>query len=522
MAQAQKKSKIKESRVLSNKVSMEKGGAAAYKQLENKFATTANIYRAMSILGWDHAVMMPEGSNEDRSNQQATLGAIAHQIITSPEIEKLLDKAEKTEAKTLDKWGKSNLRLMRNEWVHNNAVPEKLLTEFSHATAECEMVWRKAKAQNDYKAYAVPLKKVIKLAREIGKLKAQALGVSVYEALIDQYDEGRRTKEIDKTFADLKKFLPDFTDKVIAKQAKKKAPVRPKGHFPIEKQKIIEEEIMKLLGFDFSRGRLDVSAHPFSGGTSDDVRITTRYSDKDYTRSLMSVFHETGHALYSFGQPKKYANQPVGNALGMSIHESQSLLIEMQVCRSMPFLKFLQKYTVEAFGDKYENKAENLYNLYNRVHRDFIRTEADEVTYPMHVILRYEIEKEIIAGNLEVEDIPHEWNKKMKDMLGLKVKTDREGCMQDIHWCHGSFGYFPSYTLGAMGAAQFYAQAKKDLPGIDKQIEKGDFKKLVNWLHENIHAQGSLYSAQELLKKVTGSELDANIFKNYLKKKYLD
>jgi carboxypeptidase Taq len=493
----------------------------SYLKLCEKFETTSNIYKAMSILGWDNSVMMPEGSAEDRARQQATLGGIAHQIITSPEVKDMLDQAEKNEAKDLDEWQKANLRLMKNEWIHNNAVPENLLKEFTMASSECEMRWRSAKADNDFKTFAFFLKKVLKLSREMADLKASALGLSRYDALLDQYDEGRRSADIDKIFADLKIFLPGFIEQVRTKQSKQKQPIKPSGHYPVETQRQISLELMKLIGFNFDKGRLDVSAHPFSGGTPDDVRITTRYNEADYTDSLMSIFHETGHAMYTFGQPEKYRSQPVGNSLGMSIHESQSLLLEMQVCRSHEFLGFLEQYTKKYFGDSYENSAENLYAYYNHVEPSLIRVGADEVTYPLHVILRYDIEKKLVEGEMEVDDIPAEWNKKMKEYLGITPPNDREGCMQDIHWSDGSFGYFPTYTLGAMTAAQFYAQAKKDHPGIVSEISEGKFSTLMHWLREKIHSQGCLHTADELTKNITGQPLNAEIFKSYLKNKYL-
>ncbi len=493
----------------------------AYLKLAERFETLSNIGNAMSILGWDNAVMMPEGSAEDRAKQQATLGAIAHRIILSPEVKDLLDESEKNEAKGLDDWQKANLRLMRNEWVHNNAVPEKLLTEFSLAGSECEMRWRTAKADNDFKTFAIFLKKVLKFSREIADLKGKALGLSRYNALLDQYDQGRKSENIDKIFADLRIFLPDFIDNVRTRQSAGKQAIKPSGFYPVDKQKELGVKMITMMGFDFNKGRLDISAHPFSGGTPDDCRITTRYNENDYTKALMGIFHETGHALYSAGQPVKYRNQPVGNSLGMAIHESQSLLLEMQVCRSREFLTFLEKHTKEYFGDNYENSAENLYLYYNKVEPGFIRVDADEVTYPVHVMIRYEIEKKLISGELEVDDIPELWNKMMKDMLGLTVLNDTQGCMQDIHWADGSFGYFPTYTLGAMTAAQFYAQAKKDFVQIPEEISQGNFSSLLSWLREKVHSQGCLYTADDLTANVTGQPLNAEVFKSYLKEKYL-
>jgi carboxypeptidase Taq len=279
---------------------------------------------------------------------------------------------------------------------------------------------------------------------------------------------------------------------------------------------------MKQIGFNFDQGRLDVSLHPFCGGTSQDVRITTRYKEDDFTQSLMGVLHETGHAMYELGLPKDYSTQPVGLALGMTIHESQSLLMEMQVCRSRPFINYLSTILPQYLGKSDAYKPDNLYNLYNNVEPGLIRVDADEVTYPLHVIVRYEIEKDLVEGDMEVDDIPQAWNEAYKKYLGIDVPNDKDGCMQDIHWSDGSFGYFPTYTLGAMTAAQFYKKAVDDNPEIPSEIERGDFSRLVTWLRENIHSQGSLHSPTELTEKVTGESLSSEIFKSYLQDKYLN
>jgi len=284
--------------------------------------------------------------------------------------------------------------------------------------------------------------------------------------------------------------------------------------------------LMEALGFDFDHGRLDISLHPFCGGTPDDVRITTRYDEADFTSSLMGVLHETGHALYERGLPKQWRGQPVGEALGMSIHESQSLLVEMQVCRSRAFLGYAAPLMREAFAAESKDGGpawgpENLYRLYTRVKPGFIRVDADEVTYPLHVIVRYRLEKAMIEGDMEIADLPAAWNDGFKELLGLTPSTDREGCLQDLHWFDGAWGYFPTYTLGAMTAVQLFEAAKKAVPEIEPAIAKGDFKPLFGWLKTHVHTKGSLLTANELLIEATGKPLDPKIFKAHLKARYL-
>jgi carboxypeptidase Taq len=280
---------------------------------------------------------------------------------------------------------------------------------------------------------------------------------------------------------------------------------------------------MEALGFDFHHGRLDVSLHPFCGGTPDDVRITTRYDDEDFRRALMGVLHETGHALYERGLPAEWRGLPVGEARGMVLHESQSLLIEMQVCRSRRFLHYaapLLRKVLGGGGPAWD--AENLYRHYTRVEPGFIRVDADEVTYPAHVILRYELERAMLAGDLAPADLPGAWSEGMRRLLGLSPPTDRLGCLQDIHWYDGAWGYFPTYTLGAIAAAQIFQAALGADPTISEGIERGDFLPFLSWLRPRIHAQASRLSTRELLIETTGRPLDPATFKAHLERRYLD
>jgi carboxypeptidase Taq len=296
----------------------------------------------------------------------------------------------------------------------------------------------------------------------------------------------------------------------------------PCGPFPVETQRRLAMQLMERIGFDFAHGRLDISAHPFCGGTPDDVRITTRYNENDFARALMGVLHETGHALYQRGLPAEWRLQPVGRARGMAVHESQSLLLEMQVCRSRAFLTYAAPIIREAFdGDGPEWEPDALYRRQIRVRRGFIRVDADEVTYPAHVILRYRLERAMLDGDLDPVDLPHAWAAAMRQMLGVAPDNDREGCLQDIHWYDGNWGYFPTYTLGALIAAQLFEAARRDIPVLTRAIAEGEFALLLGWLRERVHSKGSRLSTAELVETATGRPLGTASFERHLRDRYL-
>jgi carboxypeptidase Taq len=408
---------------------------------------------------------------------------------------------------------------MHRRWLHATAVPPDLIEALTKTCSACEMVWRKARPANDFATAKPYLQKVLELVREAGAAKAAKLGKSTYEALLDEFEPGGSAAEIDRLFDDLAAILPALVEGALARQ---RPPLPLQGPFPVEAQRRAGTELMQRLGFEFDHGRLDVSLHPFCGGTPDDVRITTRYDEANFTRALMGVLHETGHAMYERGLPSAWRRQPVGEARGMSVHESQSLLVEMQACRSREFLEFAAPLLRAAFNGKGpEWEAENLYRLYTRVERSFIRVDADEVTYPAHVILRYRLEKAMVAGDLGLDDLPAAWNAGMRELIGVAPPTDREGCLQDIHWYDGAWGYFPTYTLGAMTAAQLFAAATHADAAILPGIAKGDFAPLFAWLRAHVHGKGSLLTTHELLQEATGSVLDATVYENHLRRRYL-
>ncbi len=411
---------------------------------------------------------------------------------------------------------------MRRKWPRATALSEALVVAFSKACTKCESVWRQARADANFATVLPHLEPLLSLVREQAHAKAEKLGLSLYDALLDEYEPGGRSADIDVRFAELEAFLPGFLNQVLEKQKADPAPPMPEGPFAPAAQRDLGLKLMTALGFDFDHGRLDVSLHPFCGGTPDDVRITTRFDENEFSSAIMGVLHETGHALYERGLPEDWRYQPVGEALGMAAHESQSLLIEMQMSRSRPFLRFAAPLMQDAFGGSGPAwNTDNLYRNLIKVEPGFIRVDADEVTYPLHVILRYRLEKQMISGDLALSDLPDAWAVKMQDLLAIRPPNDRDGCLQDIHWFDGAWGYFPTYTLGAITAAQLYTSALKAEPDIEAGIPKGDFAPLMKWLRKNVHSLGSSLSAEEMVKQASGRPLDATAFISHLKTRYL-
>ncbi|HUB97347.1 MAG TPA: carboxypeptidase M32 [Stellaceae bacterium] len=491
---------------------------SAYQELEARFRRLNALREAAAMLHWDMATMMPEGGAGARAEQLATLRVVCHEVLSDPALPDLLVAAED---ESLDEWQLPNLHEMRRQWNQATALPADLVAALSKAANACEMAWRQARPANDFASILPPLRHLLALVREKAAARADRLGKSPYEALLDQYEPDGSTDEIDRLFAVLAKELPPILAAALERQARGKPPGLPPGPFPIETQRKAGVMLMERLGFDFAHGRLDISLHPFCGGTPDDVRITTRYDEANFTRALMGVLHETGHALYERGLPDAWRQQPVGDARGMSIHESQSLLVEMQVCRSREFLEFAAPLLRDCFGGSGAAwDADNLYRLYTRVEPGFIRVDADEVTYPAHVILRYRLERALVAGDLDLADLPAAWNQGMRELLGIVPPDDRLGCLQDVHWYDGAWGYFPTYTLGAMTAAQLFAAAKVADPSIAPGIAKGEFAPLFAWLRVNVHGKGSRVSTSALVESATGAPLGTDIFLRHLRRRY--
>lgn len=493
----------------------------AYAELERRFGRMSAVNRAGAILNWDRSTMMPAGASEDRADQLATLNVIAHEMMVAPDMPDLLARAEEA-GRGLDSWRAANLREMRHAWMHASALPGALVEARTRAASTCEMAWREAKKSADFKSLLPSFTEVLKVTIEVGQAKSAALGVPLYDALLDEYEPGGRSVRIDALFAELRSFLPGMLAKVLDRQASRPESLPLDGPFPVDAQRALGTEMARTLGFDFHNGRLDVSAHPFTGGTPDDVRITTRYDEKDFARALMGVLHETGHALYEAGLPRDWRRQPVGLARGMVLHESQSLLMEMQACRSRAFVDFAAPRMRSAFGKSGPAwTADNIHRVYTRVAPGFIRVDADEVTYPLHIMLRYRLERAILGGDLKLAELPGAWNDGMKELLGIVPPDDSLGCLQDIHWPDGAWGYFPTYTMGALAAAQLFAAARRAVPGLLEAIGKGDFAPLLGWLRANVHGQGSIGGTDWILAQATGAPLGVASFKAHLESRYL-
>lgn len=500
---------------------MASNALSPYAQLEARFRKVMHLRDVAGMLQWDMATTMPPGGAASRADQLATLEVVCHETLADAALEDLMGAAEAEEG-TVDPWRAANLREMRRLWLHENALPVALVAALARAIAACEMTWREARARDDFKMLRPKLGEVLNLVREAGAAKGEVLGCGVYDALLDSHDSGRTAAEVDRIFGWLEPFLRDFLPTVLEHQKAHPPLTVPAGPFPVAKQNEVATHFMKVLGFEFHNGRLDVSHHPFCGGTPDDVRITTRYDTEDFASSLMAVLHETGHALYQRGLPQVWRDQPVGRMRGMTLHESQSLLIEMQACRSREFIAFAAPLLRQAFGGEGAAwEAENLYRLYTRVAPSFIRVDADEVTYPAHILLRTKLERAMIAGDLAVGDLPGAWRDEMRRLLGIVPETDREGCLQDVHWPGGDFGYFPTYTLGAMTAAQLFDAAKRQLPELLSALAKGDFAPLLGWLRTNVHRKGALLDAEALLQETTGQPLQPAIYQRHLVDRYL-
>ncbi|HHF7365227.1 TPA: carboxypeptidase M32 [Legionella bozemanae] len=491
----------------------------AYKQLEQHFKKYYDFENLAAIVSWDEASMMPVGGGKARAEALATLSAVQHDWLTNRKVGDLLNQAKDIEGLSL--WQRKNLYWMEKEYLQASCIPVNLVEEFTNESLTCGQAWRELRAKNDWKSFKPYLEKLFEKVKTIAEIKSQTFGKSPLDVLIDEYSPDLDCKTITPIFNSLKDELPRLIPRIIEKQKTRQTKTIT-GTFPIEKQKQLGMEIMSRLGFDFNHGRLDVSHHPFCGGISSDVRITTRYNEHEFLSSLMAITHETGHALYEQGLSKEWSTQPVGHSLGMAVHESQSLFIEMQICRSLEYLHFLVPIAQKYFKDVENITEENIFYHFTKVQPGLIRVDADEVTYPLHVILRYEIEQKLFASEINIADLPKIWDSSMQKYLGLSTKgNDKNGVMQDVHWPSGIFGYFPAYTFGALIAAQLFSAVKKSIPGIKEQLKHGDFKPLLLWLRENIHQKGRLLTYPELLHLATGETLNPDYYFAHIKERYL-
>lgn len=489
-----------------------------YGLLKKYFEKLFHLKYLQRILMWDEAVMMPEAAGPYRAQAIATQDQILQDMIKSKKVLTLINKA-KLEA--LSSWDTANLTLIEKEYKLSTCIPSRLIARSSEATLLSFQAWRKYRAQNNWRQFQPYLKKTFKYIKEIADRKAQVLQVSPYEALMDRFTPGLTLNEVENIFSILKARIPILRKKIIEKQ-KSEFVIQPDHEFDIRKQSELGLLLIKAMNFDFNHGRLDTSHHPFCDGVPVDIRITTHYDKKDLLSSLFGIIHETGHALYEQGMPREWVFQPVGQPQSKAVHESQSLLFEYEVCHSSSFQKFLSAKIQEIFGSISAFSSDNLKKLITRVTTNLIRIQADEVSYPLHVILRHEIEKLLFDGQIGIQDLPNVWNDQMLKYFDISTKGNyKDGVMQDMHWSWGYFGYFPSYTFGRLMAAQLYAAFLKMNADFEVKLEQGVFTNLNAWLHQHVYSYGSTIKDDELLVKATGESLNPEYYLKGMEKRYL-
>ncbi|WOT05745.1 carboxypeptidase M32 [Shewanella youngdeokensis] len=486
-----------------------------YQQLCEHFQNISHFEHLSALGDWDQAAMMPTGGGEARGAAMATLAKHIHSLKTAPMLEDTIAAAEQ---ESLSGEQQANLREIRYQFQQANIVPGSLVEAKTKAAYHCEQAWREQRSQNDWQGFKPNLENVLALTKEEANIRAAALNISPYDALLDKFEPGMTSARLEQIFGGLKLWLPSLIEQVQDQQQHQ--PSYAIAQAASDAQALLSRDVMTLLEFDFNHGRLDTSSHPFCGGVPSDVRLTTRYDVADFTSGLMGVVHETGHAKYEQGLPHKWRGQPAGNARSMAIHESQSLFCEMQLGRGSAFLKQLQPQLKQRLDCNLSH--EQLLNIYSKVSPGHIRVDADEVTYPCHILLRFEAEKAIVSNQLAVADLPDFWSQQMQSLLGINTDGDyKNGCMQDIHWAVGEMGYFPSYTLGAMYAAQFKAAIERQLGSIEDLVANGKLSTIMGWLNHNIWSKGSLLTTDELVQHATGDTLNPAHFKQHLIERYL-
>ena len=491
----------------------------SYKKLVDHFSKLAQLEHALTFLQWDHMVMMPPGGNNSRSAAIAELTSLHHQQLTSLKTGDLLDEVTGDTPTEIQ-----SIKEMRREYQQAVCLPADLVKAKSLAGSKCEHDWREQRQKNDWTSFLNNFQEVVALARQEAQARFDAATEPLntpYDAMLELYCAGDSAEFITSIFTHLKSELPRLLQRVMEQQNGNSRPTFT-GPYPIQAQKELNQQLMKSLGFNFAHGRMDVSAHPFSTGCRGDQRITTRFCDNGFLNALLATAHETGHASYEDGLPPQWDNLPIGSARNLSLHESQSLLFEKQIFLSTPFLNHFTSFIHKHLPSTDTFSRQQLRNAAISVQPSLIRVEADEVTYPLHVILRFEIEKELINGNVQVEEIPELWDFKMQEYLHLSTKDNyKDGCMQDMHWTDGSFGYFPSYTMGALNGAQFFATIKKTCPDWEERLSKGNISFITKWLQENIWSKASSMDGQEIIATATGEKTNADHFLTHLDERYL-
>ncbi|QUO46716.1 carboxypeptidase M32 [Halorubrum ruber] len=487
----------------------------AYDALLDRVQRWNAVGSASGVLGWDQQVMMPEGGTPARSKQLSALSSVHHDMVTDDETGELLDELD--DADLTDEQA-AVVREVRREYERADAVPVELVEEISETGSEALQAWEEAKAEDDFETFAPYLEKHVELKREY----AEHIDPDrdPYEVLFEEFEPCLSMERAESILTELREALVPMIDEIRESDVDLAVDTF-EGTFPEDEQEALSRDALELVGYDFDRGRLDVSSHPFTSGNQFDCRVTTRFDEEDPLGAVGSTIHEYGHAQYNLGLPQEQFGTPLGESRDLSVHESQSRLWENHVGRSKAFWQEFLPIFQEHFPQTEEATVQDAYEAFNQVYEDnLIRVEADELTYHLHIVIRFEIERDLIRGDLDVEDVPEVWNDKYEEYLGIRPDTDSEGCLQDIHWSHGNFGYFPTYSLGSVMAAQLFEAAEDDIDDLDGKIADGEFGDLQEWLGENIHRHGSRYETNELVKRATGEDFSADAFLDYVDEKY--
>jgi carboxypeptidase Taq len=497
-----------------------------YQKLQEISRYAKTLAGVASLLEWDHETYMPPGASEIRGEQLKALAGLIHKEKTSNKFAKALGKlihleTGKLTGKGLKNEQKAALREWRRDFLKDTALPQKFVKEFAKLTSESQSVWRNAKQKNDFSLFTPSLEKIVAMCRK----KADYLGYQdhPYDALLDLYEPEATTREIGKEFADLKQGIVSLLKKI--KGSKQIDDSFLYGKFPHDKQLAFGKKILDAMGYDAAKGRLDLSTHPFSSSCHPtDSRITTRIHPTSLMSNISVILHEGGHSLYEMGLPQEHYGSPLGEAISLGVHESQSRWWETRIGQSQAFWQYYLPLLQSEFKNELSKdiSLKKFYNALNKVEPSFIRVEADEVTYPLHVILRFELETALIAGSLRVKDVPEAWNEKMHELLGITPSSNAEGCLQDVHWSMGGFGYFPTYTLGNMYAAHLFLPFEQQHPDWQKRVATGELGFIKDWLAENVYQHGRCFTSKELLKRASGKPFSAVAYIDYLNKKYSD
>lgn len=476
----------------------------------------ADVKAALALMQWDQETYLPPKGEGFRAQQVATLAEMAHELATADKLGSLLEALE--DSGELDEVQRKNISLNRQDFEKQKKYPASFVRKMSETVSKSFNAWNLAKKENRFSLFEKDLAELVELKKE----ETQLLGYSdhPYDALMDEFEKGCTVKLVDKIFGNMRPRLQALLEKIQEKKPPEDSFLF--KSFDIKKQWDYGIAVIGSLGFDFKAGRQDLSSHPFSTSFNPcDVRITTRIDESDFTSMLFSCIHETGHGLYEQGLPESAYGLPSGEFASLGIHESQSRLWENHVGRSQAFWKFQYPLAKEKFPEVFARIGEeDFYRAVNKIKPSLIRTESDELTYHFHVMIRYEIEKMLMTGELKTSDIPTCWDEMYLKYLGVKVPSDKQGCLQDVHWSHGSFGYFPTYSLGSFYAAQFFAAAQKADPWLGDKMEQGDTSQLLQWLRQRIHASGRIYTSEELCERATGETLNVQYFLDYLLDKY--